>query len=69
MLGYQGMPTWDSGASEGDVLEIGSANVLVDLMTGKLVENLTHEVLDFASRLGRSFGRKKRSEMKERDGV
>ena len=65
MLGYQEMPTWDSGASEGDVLEIGAANVLVDLVTGKLVEDPTHEVLDFASRLSRRFGRKKRSEMKE----
>ena len=65
MLGYQEMPTWGSGASERDVLEIGAANVLVDLMTGKLVEDPTHEVLDFASRLGRKFGRKKRSEMRE----
>ncbi len=65
LLGYEEMPTWQSGASEGDVLEIGAANVLADLVTGKLVEDPTHEVLDFASRLGRRFGRKKRSEMKE----
>ena len=63
ILGYEEMPTWDSGASEGDVLAIGAANVLVDLVTGKLVEDPTHEVLDFASRLGRRFGRKERKEI------
>lgn len=56
LLGYDQMPTWDSGASEGDVVAIGAANVLVDLVIGKLVEDPTHEVLDFASRLGRRFG-------------
>ena len=65
MLGYEGMPTWESGASKGDVVEIGTANVVADLVTGKLVENPTHEILDFASRLGRKFGRKKLSEVKE----
>ena len=56
MLGYEHMPTWESGASLGDVTEIGTANVLVDLLAGKLVEDPTHEVLDFASKLGRKFG-------------
>jgi len=56
LLGYQQTPTWGSGASEGDVMAIGAANVLVDLVAGKLVENPTHEVLDTASRLGRRFG-------------
>ena len=65
MLGYQEPPTWHTGAPEGDVLQIGAANVLVDLVTGKLVEDPTHEVLDFASRLGRRFGWRKRGEMKE----
>ena len=65
MLGYQDMPTWDSGASKSDVLEIGTANTLVDLVTGKLVEDPTHEVLDFASRLRRRFGKRRPSEIKE----
>lgn len=56
ILGYQELPTWGTGASEGDVTAIGAANALVDLTTGKLVEDPTHEVLDFASRLGRRFG-------------
>ena len=56
LLGYQEMPTWGSGASEGDVTAIGAANALVDLTTGKLVEDPTHEILGFASRLGRRFG-------------
>ena len=56
LLGYQEMPTWGSGASEGDVTAIGAANVVVDLTTGKVVEDPTHEILDFASRLGRRFG-------------
>ncbi len=37
-------------------MAIGAANVLLDLVAGKLVENPTHEVLDTASRLGRRFG-------------
>ena len=56
LLGYQEIPTWQSGASTIDVAEIGAANVFVDLATGKVVEDPTHEVLDFASRLGRRFG-------------
>ena len=64
ILKYDGMSTWESGASKGDVVEIGTANVVADLVTGKLVEDPTHEVLDFASRLGRKFGRKKLSEEK-----
>lgn len=62
MLGYQEMPTWQSGAPGGDVMEIGAVNALVDLATGKLVEDPTHEVLDFASRLGRKFGWKGKAE-------
>ena len=65
LLGYQQMPTWDMGASERDVMEIGGANVLVDLATAKLVEDPTHEVLDFATRLGRRFGRRGKGGMKE----
>lgn len=57
LLGYGQVPTWGSGASTADVTKIGAANVLVDLVTGKLVEEPTHELLDFASRLGRRFGR------------
>jgi hypothetical protein len=56
LLGYQQTPTWGSGASEGNVMAIGAANVLVDLVAGKLVENPTRELLDTASRLGRRFG-------------
>ena len=56
LLGYEEMPTWGSGASVGDVTEIGTANVLVDLLAGKLVEDPTHEVLDFASKMGKRFG-------------
>lgn len=55
-LGYQQMPTWDNGASGVAVAEIGAANVLVDLVTGRLVEEPAHELLDVASRLGRRFG-------------
>lgn len=36
-------------------MAIGAANVLVDLVAGKVVENPTHEVLDTASR---RFGRR-----------
>ena len=57
-LGYDQMPTWGSGAPVGDVAQIGAANVLVDLLAARLVEDPTHEVLDFASRLGRRFGRR-----------
>lgn len=56
LLGYPEVPTWASGASEGDVTAIGTANALVDLTTGKLVEDPTHEILNFASRLNRRFG-------------
>ena len=56
LLGYQEIPPWGSGASEGDITAIGAANSLVDLTTGKLVEDPTHEVLNFASRLGKRFG-------------
>lgn len=56
LLGYQETLTWGSGASEADVIAIGTANVFVDLVAGKLAENPTHEVLDTASRLGRRFG-------------
>lgn len=66
LLGYQDMPTWASDAPAGDVMKIGAANVLVDLATGKLVEDPTHEVLDFASRLGRRFGWGDRAELKDR---
>ena len=64
LLGYEHgqMPTWGSGASVVDVTEIGTANVLVDLLAGRLVEDPTHEVLDFASRLGRRFGWRGRAE-------
>ena len=62
LLGYPQMPTWGSGASVGDVAEIGTANVLVDLLAGRLVEDPTHEVLDFASKLGRRFGWRLRAE-------
>ena len=61
LLGYPEPPTWQGAASEGDVMEIGVANTLVDLATGKLVEDPTNEVLDFASRLGRKFGWKGRA--------
>lgn len=61
LLGYEEMPTWQSGASMGDVTKIGAANVLVDLATGRLIKDPTHEVLDFASRLGRRFGWKGRT--------
>ena len=62
LLGYEQMPTWGSGAPVGDVTEIGAANVLVDVLTGRLVEDPTHEALDFASRLGRKFGWRGRGE-------
>lgn len=62
LLGYEQMPTWGSGASVGDVTEIGAANVLVDLLAARLVEDPTHEVLDFASRVGRRFGWRGRRE-------
>ena len=47
ILGYQQMPTWDSGALVGHLTKIGEGNVLVDLLAGNLVENPTHEVLAF----------------------
>ena len=56
LLGYDQMPTWESGAPMEDVTKIGAANVLVDLLAAKFVEDPTHKVLDFASRLGRRFG-------------
>ena len=62
LLGYEHMPTWGSGASIGDVTEIGAANVLVDVLTGRLVEDSTHEALNFASRSGRKFGWRGRGE-------
>lgn len=63
LLGYNEVPTWTSGASAGDVTEIGAANVLVDLTTGKLVEEPTNEVLDFASRMRRRFRKGRHSEV------
>ncbi|KAL9098624.1 MAG: hypothetical protein Q9163_005751 [Psora crenata] len=56
LLGYDHIPTWHTGAPEEDILGMGAANVAVDLVAGKLVENPTHELLDFASRLGRKYG-------------
>ena len=64
LLGYDEMPTWESEASIGDVTKIGAANVLVDLSVAKVVEDPTHDVLDFASRLDRRFGWRGRAERK-----
>ena len=62
LLGYEQMPTWGSGASVGDVTEIGAANVVVDLLAARLVEDTAHEVLDFGSRVGRRVGWRGRRE-------